>query len=145
MAMIRRVLEAVVVVAAAALATASWAQAEVKLAAGGSWINEDGSVLAITGVAANGLLTGTITTTTGCGARKPHPVTGWYFPGGAGGALSLTVNWEGCNSVTTWTAQYSNATGSFRALWYLAVASAPVWNGVVAGAHLFVPQPAKKP
>lgn len=62
-----------------------------------------------------------------------------------GGALSFTVNWEGCNSVTAWTAQYSNATGAFRALWHLAIASGPVWNGIVAGAHTFVPLPAKKP
>lgn len=47
--------------------------------------------------------------------------------------------------MTTWTAQYSNATGAFRALWHLAVASGPVWNGIVAGANTFVPQPAKKP
>jgi hypothetical protein len=72
-------------------------------------------------------------------------VTGWYFPAGAGGALTFAVNWEGCNSVTSWSAQYNNATGSFRALWHLAIASAPVWNGIVSGAHTFLPQAAKKP
>lgn len=129
---------------AVALAQAP-AQAETKLASGLSWVNEDGSVLAITGLAPNGLLTGTITTQAGCGAKKAHPLTGWYFPSGAGGALTLSANWEGCGSVTTWSAQYSNATGSFRALWHLTVASAPVWNGIVAGANTFVLQVAKKP
>ena len=42
--------------------------------------------------------------------------------------------------MTTWSAQYSSATGSFRALWHLAIASAPVWNGIVAGAQTFVVQ-----
>jgi len=117
------------------------AEAETKFGPGLSWVNEDGSVLTISAVAPNGQLTGTLTTQTGCGAKKAHPLTGWYFAAGAGGALTFAVNWEGCNSVTSWSAQYSNATGSFRALWLLAVASVPVWNGVVAGSQTFVPQP----
>jgi len=124
--------------------TQAQAQAETKLAPGLSWVNEDGSVLAITTVAPNGLLTGTFTTQVGCGAQKAQPVTGWYVAAGAGGALTFSVNWEGCNSVTAWSAQYSNATGSFRALWHLAVASGPVWNGIISGAHTFVVQPPKK-
>jgi hypothetical protein len=121
------------------------AQAETKLAAGGSWANEDGSVLTITSVAANGQLTGTFTTQVGCGAKQPQPVTGWYYGAGAGGALSFSVVWVGCSSVTTWAGQYSNATGRFVALWHMAVASAPVWNGIVAGSDLFTAQPSKKP
>lgn len=121
------------------------AEAETKMAAGLSFVNEDGTVLTITAVAPNGQLTGTVTSVTGCGANKPHPMNGWFYAGGAGGALNFAVTWEGCNSVTSWSAQYSNATGSFRALWHLAVASGPVWNGIVAGAHTFVPQPAKRP
>ena len=120
------------------------AQAETKFAPGLSWVNEDGTVLTITAVGPNGLLTGSVTTQAGCGAKKSQALTGWYFGAGAGGALTFSVNWEGCNSVTTWSAQYSNATGSFRALWHLAIASAPAWNGIVAGAHTFVMQPSKK-
>jgi len=133
----------VLVVAAQNVALAQ--AAETKLAAGLSWVNEDGTVLAITAVGANGQLTGTVTTQSGCGAKKAQPMTGWYYPAGAGGALAFTANWEGCNSVTSWTAQYSNATGAFRALWHLAIASGPVWNGIVAGAHTFVALPARKP
>ena len=133
------------VLAAAAFNAPQAQAAETKLAAGQSWVNEDGSVLAITNVGANGQLTGTMTSQVGCGAKKAQPVTGWYYAAGAGGALSFTVNWEGCNSVKTWAAQYSNATGAFRALWHLAVASGPVWNGIVAGANTFVPQAAKRP
>lgn len=129
--------------AGAALSQAQ-AQAETRLAPGLSWVNEDGSVLAIATVAPNGLLTGTFTTQVGCGAHKAQPVTGWYVAAGAGGALTFSVNWEGCNSVTTWSAQYGNATGGFHALWHLAVASTPAWNGIVSGAHTFVVQPPKK-
>jgi hypothetical protein len=71
-------------------------------------------------------------------------MTGWYHGAGSGGAVTFSVNWNGCNSVTTWAGQYSNATGQFRALWHLAVASVPVWNGIVAGSHFFVPQPTPK-
>lgn len=116
-----------------------------KFGPGLSWVNEDGSVFSVTGVAPNGLITGTFTTTGGCGANKPHPVTGWYFAAAAGGALAFAVNWEGCSSVTTWSGQYNNATGAFRTLWHLAFAAAPAWNGTVSGSHTFVLQPAKKP
>ena len=119
------------------------AQAETKLAAGLSFVAEDGSVLTIKEIGPNGQLTGTVTTQVGCGAKKPQPMTGWYYPDGAGGALGFSVNWEGCKSVTTWSAQYSSATGSFRALWHLAIASAPVWNGIVTGAQTFVLQSKK--
>jgi hypothetical protein len=130
-------------VAAAALSSA--ARAETKIAAGSSWVNEEGTVLTVATLAPNGLLTGTVTTQAGCGAKKPQPMTGWYYAAGAGGALAFSVTWEGCSSVTTWSGQYSNATGSFRALWHLAIASVPTWNGIISGAHTFVVQPSKKP
>ncbi|WP_168192793.1 avidin/streptavidin family protein [Undibacter mobilis] len=133
-----------VVLGAATLSTAH-AQAETKFAAGLSWVNEDGSVLTVTSLAPSGQLSGTVTTQSGCGAKKAQPMTGWYYAGGTGGALTFTVNWEGCNSATAWTAQYSNATGAFRALWHLAMASGPVWNGIVAGANTFILQPVKRP
>lgn len=138
-----RVIACSTVLICPALAPAQ-AQAETKLAAGLTFVAEDGTVLTMKEIGANGQLTGTVTTQLGCGAKKPQPMTGWYYPDGAGGALGFTVNWEGCKSVTTWSAQYSNATGSFRALWHLAIASVPVWNGIVVGAQTFVVQPAKK-
>lgn len=71
--------------AALAAATLSFAQAqaETKLAGGLSWVNDDGTVLAITAVGANGQLTGTVTTQSGCGAKKAQPMTGWYYAAGA--------------------------------------------------------------
>lgn len=117
----------------------------LKITAGSSWINEDGSILAISAVGPNGQLTGTFTTTAGCGAKQGHPVTGWYYAGATGGAVTFAVTWTGCNSVTSWSGQFNNATSSFHVLWHLAVAAAPVWNGIVSGAHTFVLQPPKKP
>jgi hypothetical protein len=141
-ATIIRIIACSAVLMAAPLAAAQ-AQAESKLAAGATYVAEDGTVLAIKELAPNGQLTGTVTTQAGCGAKKAQPMTGWYYADGAGGALAFSVNWETCKSVTTWSAQYNNATGSFRALWHLAIASAPVWNGIVAGSHFFVVQPKK--
>lgn len=134
------------IVVAAALLVAAWvpARAEVKIAAGSSWVNGDGSVLTVTEIGPKGQLTGTMTTSVGCGAKQPQPITGWYYPGRGGGAISFSVHWSGCNSVTTWLGQYNSATGHFQALWYLAMASAPTWNGILAGSHVFVPQPANK-
>ncbi|MBS0246095.1 MAG: avidin [Proteobacteria bacterium] len=143
LAAVTRVIACAMVLTGAVLVAAP-GRAETKMAAGLTFVAEDGSALTIKEIGANGQLTGTVTTQAGCGAKKPQPMTGWYYPDVAGGALAFSVNWEGCKSVTTWSAQYSNATGSFRALWHLAVASAPLWNGIVAGAQTFVVQPTKK-
>lgn len=62
------------VLAAVALSSGRAQAAESKFAAGQSWVNEDGSVLAITALGANGQLTGTMTSQVGCGApRKRNP------------------------------------------------------------------------
>jgi Avidin family len=127
-----------------AVAASMPAYAETKLEAGSSWVNDDGSVLSISTIAPNGLLTGTFMSMTGCGAKQAQPVTGWYSAGSTGGALTFSVAWDGCNAVTTWTGQYSNATGRFQTLWYYTAAAAPAWNGIVAGSHTFVPQPAPR-
>lgn len=123
----------------AALTTA---QAQSPLTAGASWVNELGSVLTITSVAANGLMTGTYTTATGCDAHIAQPMTGWYYgnSSGSGGAISFSVFWAGCNSVTSWSGQYDTSNGHFKALWYLTLAAMPAWNGIYAGADSFVPQ-----
>jgi hypothetical protein len=127
-----------------ALAASAPARAQTKLEAGSSWVNDDGSVLSITAIGPNGLLSGTFMGMTGCGAKRAQPVTGWYSAGNTGGALAFSVTWNGCNAVTTWSGQYSNATGRFQALWYHTAAAAPAWNGIVAGSHTFVPQPAPR-
>lgn len=120
------------------------AQAQTRLTAGSSWVNELGSVLTIVSVAANGQLTGTYVTNVGCDAGQPQPITGWYYNGNTGGAITFSVNWQGCNSVTSWTGQFNYNTGNFQALWYLALASAPAWNGINAGSDTFVQQAARK-
>ena len=116
-----------------------------KFASGTNWVNEDGSVLAITTVTPSGLINGTFTTQLGCGAGKPQPVTGWFYTAANGGAVSFSVYWNGCNSVTSYSGQFNNTTGQFQALWYLTMASVPIWNGIVAGADIFVPEPKTKP
>lgn len=121
-------------------ATSHVALAQTKLTAGSSWVNELGSVLTINTVAANGLMTGTYVTNVGCSAGTPQPMTGWYYSGSTGGAITFSVNWQSCNSVTSWSGQYNYSDGSFRTLWYLTAAAAPSWNGINAGTDTFVPQ-----
>lgn len=116
------------------------AQAQTKLTAGSSWVNELGSVLTINNVAPNGLMTGTYVTNVGCGAGTQQPMTGWYYPGNTGGAITFSVYWTSCNSVTSWSGQYNYSNNSFQTLWYLTAAAAPSWNGITAGTDTFVPQ-----
>jgi hypothetical protein len=116
------------------------AQAQTKFTAGTSWVNELGSVLTINSIAGNGLMTGTYVTATGCGSGQQQPMTGWYYGGNTGGAITFSAYWTGCNSVTSWSGQYNINNGNFQALWYLTLASAPAWNGINAGRDTFVPQ-----
>ena len=124
------------------------AQAQTKSPAKGtpgmSWVNEFGAVLKVNAVGSDGLLSGTYTTNAGRGPGQAQPMTGWYYPGEAGGAITFSVSWTGCKSVTAWTGQFDNATSRFQALWYLSFASAPTWNGIVAGSNYFVSQRASE-
>ena len=116
------------------------AQAQTKLTAGSSWVNQLGSVLTINNIAPNGLMTGTYTSKVGCSAGTAQPMTGWYYGGSTGGAITFSVFWNGCNSVTSWSGQYNYQNAQFQTLWYLTLASAPAWNGINAGTDTFVPQ-----
>lgn len=130
-----------VVVCWALLCSASQeARAQTKLTAGSSWVNELGSVLTINTIAPNGLMTGTYVTKVGCSAGTPQPMTGWYYSGSTGGAITFSVYWQSCNSVTSWSGQYNYSNASFQTLWYLTAAAAPSWNGINAGTDTFVPQ-----
>jgi hypothetical protein len=120
------------------------AQAQTKLTAGSSWVNELGSVLTINNIASNGLMSGTYVTNVGCDAGQPQPMTGWYYSGQTGGAMTFSVIWQGCNTVTSWSGQYNYSNSNIQTLWYLAAASAPAWNGINAGADTFVPQSSTK-
>lgn len=124
-------------------ATPQMAHAQ-KLTAGSTWVNELGSVLTIDSVAANGLMTGTYVTAVGCGSGTPQPMTGWYYSGNTGGAITFSVTWQSCNSVTSWSGQYNYSNNNFQTLWYLTAASAPAWNGITAGTDTFVWQSAAK-
>lgn len=143
----RKLLTRVAAVAAAltAFAAAGPARAQyATLTTGTSWVNELGSVLTIDSIAGNGLMTGSYVTKVGCDAGSPQPMTGWYFAGSTGGAMTFTVNFQGCNSITSWTGQYNYSNGSIQTLWYLAAAVAPTWNAINAGADMFVQQGAMK-
>ena len=70
----------------------------------------------------------------GCGAGTPFPLSGWWN----NQAITFTVNWQQCNSLTAWTGHRTSAGGSrIVTLWYLAVAGPPQWNSTVAGTDTF--------
>ena len=123
-----------------ACAALSSAHAQSQLTAGTSWINERGSVLTITTIGSNGLLSGTYVTGVGCSAGQPQPMTGWYYGTETGGAITFSVLWQGCNTVTSWSGQFNNQTGGFQTLWLLTAAGAPVWNGIHTGTDAFTPR-----
>jgi hypothetical protein len=135
----KRIVSAIAIAMVAGAASLP-AQAQTKLTAGMSWVNELGSVLTINSVGANGLLTGTYVTAAGCSAGKPQPMTGWFYAGASGSSITFSVYWSGCNSLTSWSGQYNNSDGHFAALWYLTLASATAWNGTNAGSDTFVPK-----
>ncbi len=97
------------------------------------WVNELGSKMT-TSWGADGLISGTYVTAVGCGAGTPKPLTGWWN----NSAMTFTVNWQECNSLTSWTGNYSTIT--LKSLWLLTVSWAPQWNSIIAGADTFTLQ-----
>ena len=82
-------------------------------------------MLTITNIGANGLLSGTYVTSVGCSAGQPQAMPGWYYGTDNGGAITFSVAWQGCNSVTTWSGQVNTQTGGFQTLWFLTAAWRP--------------------
>jgi hypothetical protein len=95
------------------------------------YVNQRGSKLSLT--FDNGNLTGTFTTAVGCGARIPRRVIGTYN----GWAVSFTVNFQECQSITAWTGQFVSSHSQISTLWYLSLGSPPQWNSTIAGADIF--------
>ncbi len=112
------------------------AVAQQPLAAGSVWVNQLGSTMTINSFGANGLITGSYVTAVGCGAGTQRPLTGWYN----GGATTFTVNFQECNSATSWTGNFGPQGISIVTLWQLAVSGEPTWESILAGADTFKPQ-----
>ncbi len=97
------------------------------------WVNELGSKMT-TSWGADGLITGTYVTKVGCGAGVVRPLSGWWN----NSAMTFTVNWQECNSLTSWTGNYN--AGTTTTLWLLTVSGPPQWNSINAGADTFTLQ-----
>ena len=107
------------------------------LATGSVWVNENNSTMIINSVDSNtGLMTGTFTTGVGCGSGVQRPMTGFYNQG----ALNFTVNFQECNSATSWAGQLSATGNQIMTLWYLALSGTPQWNSIIAGTDTFTLQ-----
>jgi hypothetical protein len=97
------------------------------------WVNELGSKMT-TSWGTDGLISGTYVTAVGCGAGTVRPLTGWWN----NAAMTFTVNWQNCNSLTSWTGNYN--AGKITTLWLPTVSGPPQWNSIVAGADIFTLQ-----
>ncbi len=118
------------------LGLARMAQAQ-DLAAGSIWINQNNSKLLISSVDPNtGLMTGIFATGVGCGVGVQRPMTGFYNQG----AMTFTVNFQECNSATSWSGQLSATGTQIMTLWYLASSGTPQWNSIIAGTDTFTLQ-----
>ncbi len=97
------------------------------------WVNELGSKMT-TSWGADGLITGTYVSAVGCGAGTVRPLSGWWN----NAAMTFTVNWQECNSLTSWTGNFG--AGKINTLWLLTVSGPPQWNSIIAGADTFTLQ-----
>jgi hypothetical protein len=52
--------------------------------------------------------------------------------------MTFTVNWQECNSITSWTGNYN--AGTTTTLWLLTVSGPPQWNSINAGTDIFTLQ-----
>ena len=98
-----------------------------------TWVNELGSKMT-TSWGADGLITGTYVSAVGCGAGTVRPLSGWWN----NAAMTFTVNWQECNSLTSWTGNFAGVT--LTTLWLLTVSGPPKWNSIYAGADTFTLQ-----
>ena len=131
--MLRRYLFAGTIVVASLFQ--GWTAAAQQLTAGTAydWVNELGSKMT-TSWGTDGLITGTYVSAVGCGAGTVRPLSGWWN----NAAMTFTVNWQACNSLTSWTGNYN--AGTIATLWLLTVSGPPQWNSIVAGADTFTLQ-----
>ncbi len=110
--------------------------AQEPLAASSVWVNELGSTMTIQTVGSDGLITGTYVTAAGCGAGTVRPLRGWYN----NGAITFTVNWQECNSLTSWTGNLTSSSVMIATLWQLSVSGPARWDSITAGADTFTLQ-----
>ena len=135
---LKTLLAALCMLAAQSLSQTASAQAKLTP---GTWTNSLGGTVTIANISAAGQITGTYTVDAGCNPGKPQPITGWYYDSGTGGgAITFSSILAGCASTVSWSGQYDAKTATFYTLWHLAAASPPIWNGIVAGAHVFSPK-----
>ncbi len=113
------------------------AAAQQALAVSSVWVNELGSKMTIESVGADGLITGTYVTAVGCGAGTVRPLRGWHNSG----AITFTVNWQECASLTSWTGNVATLGVTIATLWQLSLSGPPKWNSIIAGADTFTLQP----
>jgi len=95
----------------------------------GTWRNDAGSEMELV-EDLNGNLSGVYRTALGCEQGVAKPLVGWRNKN----AVSFSVNFQDCGSLTAWSGHISN--GKISTLWQLAKADAG-WNQILAGSATF--------
>lgn len=117
----------------AALVVAGPAAAQSSLPVPSEWTNKLGSVMTLRTIEPDGRLSGSYVTAVGCGRGVTRPLTGWFN----GGAITFTVDWQECDSLTAWSGNLDQSGQTILTLWHLAQSGPPQWNSIFAGADVF--------
>lgn len=111
----------------------------------GQWMNENGSVLEIRGVDAQGRLDGRYHSSTGVDGRV-FPLQGWVNQVSDDDVIALawSVRWTGYGSITSWTGSCDeDASGPrLKTLWHLVRPNQDFdWERIIANGSTFRPVP----
>lgn len=94
--------------------------------------NDKGSIAEFTHNISTGDINGHYISALGCAVDKPYPLKGWIN----GNAISFTVNFGDCNSITAWVGHFENDT-HFKTIWTLSKGGSNDWNTLLTGASTF--------
>jgi hypothetical protein len=101
--------------------------------------NQSGSEMGIS-IDGQGSIEGFYRSALGCGQGVPRPLVGWLNQS----ALTFTVNFQECKSVTAWVG-HLKMDGSISALWTMARGEGTGWTSKITGASEFTPVKAQTP
>lgn len=101
----------------------SLAQADIPTGIETDWQNERGSRLLLK-FQPDGSLTGTFTTSVGCGANIPRKVVGHHN----GNSVAFIVDFKECKAMTVWNGHLNETGQQLDTLWILTQADRKGWD-----------------
>lgn len=128
--MIRRGVARLIFLIAFTAFTPLTSAAACRMPTGKTWTNELNSHMKIN-IDDSGKISGTYTSSVGCEPKTPRPISGFCN----GYAVTFSVDWGHCNSITTWSGTYQHRT--LETLWQLVLGNKPTWHSVLTGSDKF--------